>query len=160
VNYVESPKREKTTKREREVPPCHWWLHMVLCIQVNVIPPCWNRSPIYTSHVKYIRPENSAQFEHLSSLSRQPFELNTLAWVDIGETPSLSMVCAWLQIRVNCTRKVTASFEWELGLEIEISVIGYDFSSNYSTRSKFELQEGNGLDVWKLPHIAHPSEAR
>jgi len=34
-----------------------------------------------------------------------------------------------------------------LGLEIEISVIGSNSSTNYPTRSKFELVKGTGLVV-------------
>jgi len=37
-----------------------------------------------------------------------------------------------------------------LGLEIEISVTGCDSSTNYPIRSKFELDEGTGLNILEV----------
>ena len=46
-------------------------------------------------------------------------------------------------------QEVTISFELELGLGIEISVVKSDSSINNSTRSKFKLGEDTGLKFWK-----------
>ena len=51
---------------------------------------------------------------------------------------------------MSCSREVTISFELGLGLEIEMSVIGSDFSINHLTHPKFELSEDTGLNVLKV----------
>ena len=60
------------------------------------------------------------------------------------------MVRARLQIRMNCPRKITTSFELRLGLRIEISVIGSDSSISHPTRLKFEQGEDNGLNALEV----------
>ena len=51
---------------------------------------------------------------------------------------------------MNYSLEITISFKLELGLRIEISVIGYDSSVNHPTRSKFELSKGTGLNFLKV----------
>ena len=58
-------------------------------------------------------------------------------------------------MRTNCSKEVTALFEWGLSLEIEISVIGSDSSTNYPTRSKFKLRRRYWIGCSRSCHALH-----
>ena len=151
VNYVKNLKWEKTTERERDST-------MSMVITIGFSEFRWTWSPSTLEEISYLY--KSCQIDKAKkfySVWTFKFFISTVVWVVRPslnryrrESISIWVVCAWLQMRTNCSREVIASFEWELGLKIEISVIGSDSFTNYPTRSKFELDEGIGLNILEV----------
>ena len=121
----------------------------VLCIRVNVIRfslegilYLYKSCPIdkvWESYSVWI-----PQFRILITI-----EPNTLVWIDIGESLSLSCGSCSAVDKNELLLKGYYLVELGLGWRVEISVIGSDYV-NHPTRSKFELGDGFGLNVLKV----------
>ena len=77
-------------------------------------------------------------------------EPNTLVWIDIGESLSLSCGACSTVDKDELPREVTILFKLRLSSRKEFAVIGFDSSVNHPIPSEFELGEDTGLSILEV----------